>query len=88
MIKIRNPWGKREWNGRASDQDQMFWSRIPANEKQSLGYVQRNEGKFFMLWQDFLNYFALVDICKINDNANYLFFEREFKSSSGEIFEF
>ena len=75
MIKVRNPWGKREWNGRASDSDIGFWSQISVRDKERMKYVARNEGKFFMLWEDFVNLFALVDICKVNDNANYLFFE-------------
>ena len=86
MIKVRNPWGKREWNGRASDQDHRFWSQISTSEKRLLGYVERNEGKFFMLWEDFFTYFALVDICKVDDNANYFFFEKTFSSHHGEVF--
>lgn len=36
LVKVRNPWGKREWNGRASEQDKNFWSKIPPAEKQRI----------------------------------------------------
>lgn len=32
-------------------------------------------------------YFQLVDICKINDNANYNFLEASFKHLSASLFE-
>ena len=41
-----------------------------------------------MLWEDFVNYFGMVDICTIDDNANYLNVESEFDKHNGEMFEF
>ena len=41
-----------------------------------------------MLWEDFVNYFGMVDICKINDDANYLCVEAEFDKHNGQMFEF
>jgi hypothetical protein len=34
--------------------------------------ILENDGVFFMLWEDFLNYFSMIDICKINDNSHYI----------------
>ena len=34
---------------------------------------KEKDGVFFLTWEDFVTYFQLVDICKINDNANYNF---------------
>ena len=28
LVKLRNPWGKHEWNGTANDNDAKFWSQI------------------------------------------------------------
>ena len=70
LLKVRNPWGEKEWNGRASDKDQRFWSTVSAADRQRLGYKQNNDGVFFILWEDFVNYFFMVDICKVNDNAS------------------
>lgn len=88
MVKIRNPWGKREWNGRASDQDYQFWSKVPPALKQKMNYKDKNDGIFFMLWEDFANYYGMVDICKIDDNANYIEVESDFNKHNGEMFEF
>lgn len=88
MVKLRNPWGKREWNGRASEQDRQFWSTISPADRQRMGYQEGNDGTFFMLWDDFVNYFSMVDICTLDDNANYLCVDAEFNRHNGEMFEF
>jgi hypothetical protein len=36
-----------------------------------------------MLWEDFINYFDMVDICKINDNASYSNVDTEFDKKNG-----
>ena len=38
MLKIRNPWGSKEWNGRAADSDKRFWSAVSPADRQRLGY--------------------------------------------------
>jgi hypothetical protein len=50
MLKLRNPWGEKEWTGRASDTDTQFWSKISPNDRQTLGYNNKNDGIFFLLW--------------------------------------
>ena len=76
MIKIRNPWGSTEWVGAASDKDTKFWSKITPEDQLRLGYnvdTTGDNGVFFMLWDDFSRYFVIVDICRIDDNANYYY---------------
>lgn len=92
MIKLRNPWGHKEWKGRASDYDDQFWSAVSPAHKQKLDYEDgkrktNTDGIFFILWEDFVAYFQLVDICKINDNANYNFLETSFKHLAASLFE-
>lgn len=50
MLKIRNPWGEREWNGRASELDLEFWKKLKPMDKDKLGHRFQNDGTFFMLW--------------------------------------
>ena len=52
-----------------------------------MGHVNKNDGTFFMLYEDFVNYYSMVDICKINDNANYLTSDADFDKKNGEMFE-
>jgi hypothetical protein len=53
-----------------------------------MNYTVSNNRTFFMLWKDFVNYFDMVDICKIKDNANYINVDVEFNKKRGEIVEF
>ena len=73
MIKIRNPWGEKEWKGGASDRDKGFWNSLSNLDKKRLGYVNKDDGIFFIFWEEFLYYFHLVDIAKIDDRANYYY---------------
>ena len=57
-------------------------------DKDKLGNRLQNDGTFFMLWEDFVNYFAMVDICKINDNANYFYYEDNYQNDVPRLFEF
>ena len=36
-----------------------------------------------MLWQDFDKFFVIIDICHIEDNANYFYKELCFKKGQG-----
>lgn len=41
-----------------------------------------------MTWQDFLDYFVMIDFCKINDNASYINVDAKFNKHNAEMFEF
>ena len=41
-----------------------------------------------MLWQDFDKFFVIVDICHIDDNANYFYKELCFKQGKANYFDF
>jgi hypothetical protein len=88
MIKVRNPWGGVEWKGTASDGDTQFWSKIETEDQFNLGYTNKDDGVFFMLWEDFDKFFVIIDICQIDDNANYFYKELTFKSCEPHYFDF
>ena len=50
MLKLRNPWGEKEWTGRASDGDRNFWSTVSPVDRQRMGFTEKNDGIFFILW--------------------------------------
>jgi hypothetical protein len=64
----------------------QFWSSISPADKQRMNFIQGNDGIFFMLWEDFVNYFDMIDICKVKDNACYLNVDIELDKKRGEIF--
>lgn len=41
-----------------------------------------------MLWQDFDQFFVIVDICHIDDNANYFYKEMPFAKGEPRYFDF
>ncbi|XP_073214949.1 calpain-6 isoform X2 [Lepidochelys kempii] len=45
MIRMRNPWGKKEWNGAWSDQSEE-WKKVSDSERKSLGLTVQNDGEF------------------------------------------
>jgi hypothetical protein len=88
MLKIRNPWGEREWTGRACESDKKFWDKMKNIDRERLGQKLINDGTFFMLWEDFVNFFTMIDICRVNDNANYFYYEDTYLNDVPRLFEF
>ena len=64
LVKIRNPWGSGEWNGKYSDND-AFWSN--QKMKDEFGYSKSaDDGSFFMEFSDYIKYFTSVSICRFD----------------------
>ena len=59
LIKLRNPWGEKvfnkEWSKREDVLEPMY------DEK-------KDDGIFYMLYEDFIKYFKSVEILKIREN--------------------
>jgi calpain-15 len=65
LIKLRNPWGRREWLGRCGDGDAAFWGALKDEDRRSLQHMElKDDGIFIMPWEDFLHLFDLLSICK------------------------
>ncbi|XP_073484385.1 calpain-13-like [Aquarana catesbeiana] len=71
IIRVWNPWGRGEWNGRWSDRSPQ-WDRVQPEIKRRLN-VERNDGEFWMSCQDFIKNFSQVNICNLT--PTYLDFE-------------
>ncbi|XP_073527899.1 calpain-13-like [Phyllobates terribilis] len=61
IVRVWNPWGQGEWNGRWSD-GAPEWNRIRPEIRKKLN-IDRNDGEFWMSCQDFMKYFVQVNIC-------------------------
>ncbi|KAG0205721.1 hypothetical protein BGX28_002739 [Mortierella sp. GBA30] len=63
LVHIRNPWGKVEWNGDWSDQSEKW---TPDAIKQ-LKQEDKDDGRFWMPYKDFLRVFTTIDRCRVFD---------------------
>ncbi|KAJ8256782.1 hypothetical protein COCON_G00189340 [Conger conger] len=45
MIRMRNPWGEREWNGPWSDSSEE-WQKVSEREREKLGVTVQEDGEF------------------------------------------
>ncbi|XP_062819934.1 calpain-6 isoform X1 [Anolis carolinensis] len=64
MIRLRNPWGQKEWNGAWSDASEE-WKNVSQAERKKLGLTVENDGEFWMTFEDWCKNFTDVDICRI-----------------------
>ncbi|XP_066277385.1 calpain-9-like isoform X2 [Branchiostoma lanceolatum] len=68
LVRIRNPWGKTEWKGPWGDQSDE-WSAVDEGTKEELGIVNRDDGEFWMSYEDFLTYWKNIEICNLTPEA-------------------
>jgi len=68
LIEVRNPWGRVEWTGDWSDGSPLWTRRL----KSKVGWVEREDGAFWMSWQDFTQHFEELYICRFYDSTRWL----------------
>jgi len=64
MIKLRNPWGRKEWKGDWGESSDLWTRRL-------LGLLdkgEKNDGTFWMSYEDFMCRFSELDVCKAHRN--------------------
>ena len=65
VVKLRNPWGNGEWSGAWSDSSKK-WNQ---NTKKQCEYQQdRDDGVFYMSFDDFVKYYVTMGIVKLQHN--------------------
>lgn len=64
LIRLRNPWGKGEWNGPWSDRS-WEWDSLPERDQELLSIRVRNDGEFWMSFEDFFRNFTYIDLLHI-----------------------
>lgn len=73
LIRIRNPHGVGEWKGKFGD-DCETWKSVDSEAKAEIGYLDKDNGEFFMSYDDFKKNFDDVDICYLSPddfNTNF-----------------
>ena len=63
LIRIRNPWGQGEWTGKFADEDEAWDDHKGLKEK--LEYSFKNDGNWWMRYDDFCAHFNKLYLCKI-----------------------
>ena len=63
LIRIRNPWGHGEWTGKFADEDEAWDDHKGLKDK--LQYVFRDDGTWWMRYEDWCAHYNKMYICKI-----------------------
>ena len=63
LIRIRNPWGQGEWTGKFADEDEAWDDYKGLKEK--LNYVFRDDGTWWMRYEDWCIHYNKMYLCKI-----------------------
>ena len=65
LVRVRNPWGNFvEWKGAWSDKSSE-WDALSEAEKFKIGLREKEDGEFFMTYEDFNKNFDSLDICHV-----------------------
>ncbi|XP_066451275.1 calpain-8-like [Eleutherodactylus coqui] len=64
LIRVRNPWGYKEWSGAWSDNSKE-WDNVDPKVKSEL-HKKVDDGEVWIAFPDFLKYYFRVDICDIS----------------------
>ena len=70
LVKLKNPWGNTEFTGEWSDGSRKW---TPELKKKYKYEGDEDEGIFFMSFNDFFKYFAMMDIAKLEQGYKNAF---------------
>ena len=65
LIRLRNPWGYKEWNGNWSDNSKLWTEE--AKKELNVNLHIEDDGEFYMSFEDFFKYFLVVDVCRVTN---------------------
>lgn len=66
-MKLRNPWGKGEWKGDWHDGDRRWTTQLRNDMKME----NKEDGIFFMGYNEFCKFFSDFQVCYYHDNYKY-----------------
>ena len=77
VVELRNPWGKTEWQGAWGD-NSGNWT--PALKEKYHPQGTKDDGRFFMSFNDYTQHFEDLDVCYYHDNYTLSSFNDELDS--------
>jgi len=66
LIRVRNPWGYKEWCGKYSDNSELWTKEL----REHFSEVNKDDGTFYISIDDFQRFFSNTQICNIMYNCN------------------
>ncbi|XP_068089553.1 calpain-8-like [Hyperolius riggenbachi] len=67
LVRLRNPWGFREWTGPWSD-GAPEWNFADPQVKAAL-LIQKEDGEFWMSYSDFIKEYSRLEICNLSPDT-------------------
>jgi len=67
LVRLRNPYGRKEWNGDWSDSSPMWTQEL----RTKLRVTAQDDGVFWMPYHDFLTYFFQLVVCFVGHGPGY-----------------
>jgi len=83
LLKLRNPWGQKEWTGDWSDDSSKWTPEL----KEKVNLENKDDGIFYMQWEDFVKYFTDVQICEFYDTYVYNSHQMESGAKNAKYFK-
>lgn len=77
LLQLRNPWGMREWSGPWSDGSDEWKTKLGQKVQRDLKYEERDDGCFFISWDDFQNHFNRIYVCRVAETCDGKAFSKE-----------
>ena len=83
LVRIRNPWGKREWKGEWSA-DSERWTKALRNRLGKTTYT-KGDGTFFMAFHDMIQRFHHMDVAKTRKGWVFTSVDGQFRPANDPI---
>ena len=63
LVRLRNPWGQVEWEGKWCD-DSIEWDLLDKDDMKFFA-EDKEDGEFYMCLEDFCAFFSKVELCNL-----------------------
>ncbi|XP_064645845.1 calpain-A-like [Lineus longissimus] len=65
LVRLRNPWGWKEWNGDWSDRSSL-WKKVDRSQRDDVDFTKLDDGEFWMSFDDWFQNFQYMDMCYLS----------------------
>ena len=77
LVKFRNPWGRCEWQGRWSDNSDLWTDELRAEVGAE---TIEDDGTFWMCFEDVFEYFYSINVCMARHRSGEFWHEKRVRS--------